>query len=161
MCYSLILPHSVFWQWFCLIGHQQCVWMLHCVSCAFIFKMCVCVYVCVCVCVRARVWVCVCVCACACFNSVWSCLIPGTSVDATLCSVKCQVCSYQALSHCWFCCPQRHFWGFDGSSLDVVSVDRPLPEDQLVLQFLATLTQLCCVRETVGEKNIMIICRML
>lgn len=76
-----------------------------------------------------------------------------------LCAVKSQVCSYQALSHCWFCCPQRHFWGFDGSSLDVVSVDRPLPEDQLLLQFLATLTQLCCVRESVEAHTI--ICCML
>ena len=69
-------------------------------------------------------------------------------------AVKSQVCSYQALSHCWFCCPQRHFWGFDGSSLDVVSVDRPLPEDQLLLQFLATLTQLCCVRESVEAHTV-------
>ncbi|KAL8613066.1 hypothetical protein ACOMHN_008835 [Nucella lapillus] len=37
------------------------------------------------------------------------------------------------------------FWGFDGSSLDVASVDGQLPEDQLVLQFLATAAQQCCI----------------
>ena len=44
--------------------------------------------------------------------------------------------------------PQSRFWGFDGSSLDVVSVDGPLPEEHLLLQFLTALAQLCCVRES-------------
>ena len=40
---------------------------------------------------------------------------------------------------------QRHFWGFDGSTLDVVSVDDQLPEDKLLLQFVSALAQYCCV----------------
>ncbi|KAK7102140.1 protein SERAC1-like [Littorina saxatilis] len=40
-----------------------------------------------------------------------------------------------------------HFWGFDGSSLDVASLDGPPPEDQLLLEFLTALAQLCCTAE--------------
>ncbi|XP_076447448.1 protein SERAC1-like [Babylonia areolata] len=36
-----------------------------------------------------------------------------------------------------------HFWGFDGSSLDVASVDAQLPEEQLLLQFLTAVGAMC------------------
>lgn len=41
----------------------------------------------------------------------------------------------------------RHFWGFDGSALDVASVDGPVAEDKLHLEFLSAIANLCNISE--------------